>query len=78
MHECFLLLKDEDTSVFKELYLDLLSENSKKIMRIVNKHFVVVMNNWINNFKSGGEDSPLSSKSDNANNTFSSLVDVQH
>lgn len=52
LHECFLLLKDEDTTVFKEIWLELLSDTSKKVMSIVNKHFVVILQNWINNYKS--------------------------
>lgn len=37
-------------TMFKEMFIDLLTDNNQKTCKIVNKNLKVFMNNWINNF----------------------------
>jgi len=53
---------EEDTSTYKECFLDLMVDNTPKIMKIVNKHLAAVMFNWINQF--GACKSPKSEHDD--------------
>lgn len=50
LHEVFLMYKDteEDMSPFKECFLDLLSDDTPKILKIVNLHFTKYLFNFMN------------------------------
>jgi hypothetical protein len=50
-HEVFVLLKsDDDTTEYRNIYMNLLTDDNKEVMRIINKHLVSVIYNWLNEF----------------------------
>lgn len=47
LHEAFVLLGDEDDfSVFKEIFIDFISENSKKMCKIMNQNLATFIINY--------------------------------
>ena len=60
LHEVFLMLQDEDTSVYKEMFIDLLTDGNSKILTIINKNLQVFISNWINEFQKKQNTTPVS------------------
>lgn len=50
LHEVFHMLQEEDTQIYKDLFIDLLTDSNFKIMTIINKNLNVFLTNWINGF----------------------------
>lgn len=45
------MLQSEDTSAYKEMFIDLLTDSNSKITKIVNKNLKVFLSNWINEYQ---------------------------
>lgn len=50
LHEVFIMFKDteEDMSLFKECFLDLLGDDTTKIIKTINKHLTTYLFNFVN------------------------------
>lgn len=59
LHEVFVMYKesDEDLTLYKECFIDLLADDNVKIIVIVNGYLSKVLFNWVNNFGKNKENS---------------------
>lgn len=72
LHEVFNMFKDsdEDMSPYKECFLDLLGDDTPKIMKTINKHLSSIMFNYINNHGQNNAISPKSEGPKDSENPF--------
>jgi hypothetical protein len=63
LNEAFKMYKntEEDMTVYKDCFLDLLGDDSPKILKAVNKQLTIILHNYINLFNAN----PKSPKSEN-------------
>ena len=75
-HEVFIMIKDEDTTNYKQVYLNLLTDDCKVVTSILNKNLAGVMFNWINEFTAKQlMDTPMSNMNSGSNGTGTSTVE---
>jgi hypothetical protein len=61
LHEAFIMFKDteEDLSVYKDIFLDVLADDQVKVMKITNGYLSTILFNYINNYNTSPQ-TPLS------------------
>lgn len=54
------MIQEEDMTLYKEMFIDLLTDGNHKTCKIVNKTLKVILTNWINNYQLKAMETPVS------------------